>query len=118
MIGLFEEHKKLTPRLEIGLEFSHSQKNYASCNVYMQTLQHIQELCLPIVNHSKHRLPTSQKYSKKCKNVQVVVDSYSSGGIKSNGRWCWGNQHQIKRGAGERYVLLNIDIKVPYDLDN
>ena len=38
MIGLFEEHKKLTPRLEIGLEFSHSQKNYASCNVYMQTL--------------------------------------------------------------------------------
>lgn len=50
--------------------------------------------------------------------MQVVVDSYSSGGIKSNGRWCWGNQHQIKRGAGERYVLLNIDIKVPYDLDN
>ena len=50
--------------------------------------------------------------------MQVVVDSYSSGGIKSNGRWFWGNQHQIKRGAGERYVLLNIDIKVPYDLDN
>lgn len=62
--------------------------------------------------------PLVKSIPKKCKNVQAVVDSYSSGGIKSNGRWCWGNQNQIKRGAGERYVLLNIDIKVPYDLDN
>ena len=39
-----------------------------------------------------------------------MADSYSLEGIKSKER--------ILRGVGKRYVLRNIDMKVPYDLDS
>jgi hypothetical protein len=45
-----------------------------------------------------------------CKRFYVMIDSYEDEGIKSGER--------KMRGTGERYVLNNLDMKIPYDINN
>ena len=97
--------------LEEDIDVEDSDTAYASCDVCVQDLA---AYVRTVISHCKtiRDIGTQlvKSIQKECKKAHVKVDSYASEGIKSRER--------MLRGAGERYVLRNIDMKVPYNLNN
>ena len=83
----------------------------SNCNVYMEDLAAFVRNTIPQCKKVRD-LSTLLWKSKPthCKKFYVMEDSYSDDGIKTSER--------RMRGSGVRYVLKNLEMKIPYDINN